>query len=146
MKQQQPGSSAGSRGRRRQCASLLLALLACLHRDHAAAEHVAYGPQGVSVGSGEGTAVVVCASAHCCTAPWAACQRATQPSTAGARNQQRQADWRGEIVQLSWRPRAYHLKGLLSDEECEHIKRIVSARAWIQRGWTRAAGRASALL
>lgn len=33
-------------------------------------------------------------------------------------------EWRGEIVQLSWSPRAYHLKGLLSDEECEHIKKI----------------------
>lgn len=30
-------------------------------------------------------------------------------------------------MQLSWKPRAYHLKGFLSDEECEHIKRIVSA-------------------
>lgn len=29
-------------------------------------------------------------------------------------------------MQLSWSPRAYHLKGLLSDEECEHIKKIVS--------------------
>lgn len=37
-----------------------------------------------------------------------------------------QVEWRGEIVQLSWSPRAYHLKGLLSDEECEHIKKIVS--------------------
>lgn len=37
-----------------------------------------------------------------------------------------QVEWRGEILQLSWSPRAYHLKGFLSDEECEHIKKIVS--------------------
>eukprot|EP00879_Flechtneria_rotunda_P002604 GHRR01002805.1.p1 GENE.GHRR01002805.1~~GHRR01002805.1.p1 ORF type:complete len:312 (+),score=60.59 GHRR01002805.1:150-1085(+) len=32
--------------------------------------------------------------------------------------------WRGEIIQLAWEPRAYHLKGLLTDEECDHIKAI----------------------
>ncbi|GFR41472.1 hypothetical protein Agub_g2162 [Astrephomene gubernaculifera] len=32
-----------------------------------------------------------------------------------------QEEWRGEIVHLSWSPRAFLLKGFLSDEECEHI-------------------------
>lgn len=44
-----------------------------------------------------------------------------------------QIEWRGEIVQLSWSPRAYHLKGLLSDEECEHIKKIVSQKQNFRR-------------
>lgn len=42
-----------------------------------------------------------------------------------------QADWRGEIIQLSWKPRAYHLRGFLTDEECEHIKHIVRACACV---------------
>jgi prolyl 4-hydroxylase len=32
-----------------------------------------------------------------------------------------QETWRGEIVQLSWAPRAYLLKGFLSPEECQHL-------------------------
>jgi prolyl 4-hydroxylase len=32
-----------------------------------------------------------------------------------------QETWQGEIVQLSWTPRAYLLKGFLSPEECEHL-------------------------
>lgn len=32
-----------------------------------------------------------------------------------------QPTWRGEIVQLSWSPRAYLLKGFLSDAEADHI-------------------------
>lgn len=32
-----------------------------------------------------------------------------------------QEEWRGEIIHLSWSPRAFLLKGFLSDEECEHI-------------------------
>jgi prolyl 4-hydroxylase len=32
-----------------------------------------------------------------------------------------QEDWRGEIVQLSWKPRAFLLKGFLSPEECKHL-------------------------
>ncbi|KIZ04608.1 prolyl 4-hydroxylase [Monoraphidium neglectum] len=31
-------------------------------------------------------------------------------------------EWRGEVIQLSWRPRAFLLKKFLTDEECEHIK------------------------
>jgi hypothetical protein len=57
---------------------------------------------------------------------------------------QLQVEWRGEIVQLSWSPRAYHLKGLLSDEECEHIKKIVSPSTSLlrtQRGRERERGR-----
>lgn len=30
-------------------------------------------------------------------------------------------EWRGEVVQLSWKPRAFHIKGFLSEEECDHI-------------------------
>lgn len=30
--------------------------------------------------------------------------------------------WRGEVVQLSWRPRATLFKRFLSDAECEHLK------------------------
>lgn len=37
-----------------------------------------------------------------------------------------QEEWRGEIEQLSWKPRAFLVKGFLSDEECEHIKTMVS--------------------
>eukprot|EP00878_Enallax_costatus_P015111 GHUV01015823.1.p1 GENE.GHUV01015823.1~~GHUV01015823.1.p1 ORF type:complete len:220 (+),score=29.90 GHUV01015823.1:209-868(+) len=29
--------------------------------------------------------------------------------------------WHGEIVQLSWSPRAYVIKGFLTDAECDHI-------------------------
>jgi prolyl 4-hydroxylase len=38
-----------------------------------------------------------------------------------------QNEWHGEILQLSWSPRAYHLKGFLTEAECEHIKDIVSS-------------------
>lgn len=30
-------------------------------------------------------------------------------------------EWRGEIVHLSWSPRAFLLKGFLSPEECDHL-------------------------
>ncbi|PNH09081.1 Prolyl 4-hydroxylase subunit alpha-1 [Tetrabaena socialis] len=30
-------------------------------------------------------------------------------------------EWRGEVIHLSWSPRAFLLKGFLSDEECDHI-------------------------
>ena len=32
-----------------------------------------------------------------------------------------QEEWRGEIIQLSWSPRAFLLKGFLSQAECDHI-------------------------
>ena len=32
-----------------------------------------------------------------------------------------QEEWRGEIEQLSWKPRAFLAKGFLSDEEADHI-------------------------
>jgi hypothetical protein len=41
-----------------------------------------------------------------------------------------QSEWRGEILQLSWKPRAYHLKNFLTDAECEHIKHIVSSSGY----------------
>lgn len=31
-------------------------------------------------------------------------------------------EWRGEVINLSWSPRLFYLKGLLTDEECEYIK------------------------
>ena len=37
-----------------------------------------------------------------------------------------QEEWRGEIEQLSWKPRAFLVKGFLSDEEADHIINIVS--------------------
>jgi len=33
-------------------------------------------------------------------------------------------EWRGEVVHLSWAPRAFLLKGFLSPEECDHIINI----------------------
>ena len=35
-------------------------------------------------------------------------------------------EWRGEVVQLSWSPRAFLYKKLLSDEECDHLTNGVS--------------------
>ena len=35
-----------------------------------------------------------------------------------------QEDWRGEIVQLSWAPRAYLLKHFLSEQECDHLIKL----------------------
>ena len=29
--------------------------------------------------------------------------------------------WRGEVKQLSWSPRAFLLKGFLSEEECDYL-------------------------
>uniref|UniRef100_A0A383VHQ9 procollagen-proline 4-dioxygenase n=1 Tax=Tetradesmus obliquus TaxID=3088 RepID=A0A383VHQ9_TETOB len=39
-----------------------------------------------------------------------------------------QETWRGEIEQLSWKPRAFLIKGFLSDEECDHIIRMASPK------------------
>lgn len=30
-------------------------------------------------------------------------------------------EWRGEVIQLSWEPRTFLLKGFLNDEECDHL-------------------------
>ena len=35
-----------------------------------------------------------------------------------------QEDWRGEILQLSWAPRSFVLKGFLSEEECDHLIKL----------------------
>ena len=35
-----------------------------------------------------------------------------------------QEEWRGEIVQLSWQPRSYQLKGFLTDKECERLIKL----------------------
>lgn len=40
-----------------------------------------------------------------------------------------QEEWRGEIIPLSWSPRAFLLRGFLSDEEADHLIKLVSARS-----------------
>eukprot|EP00775_Hariotina_reticulata_P001675 gene1675-2018_t len=37
-------------------------------------------------------------------------------------------EWRGEIEQLSWKPRAFVARGFLSDEECQHIIDIATPK------------------
>lgn len=37
-----------------------------------------------------------------------------------------QEEWRGEVIHLSWSPRAFLLKNFLSDEECDHLINTVS--------------------
>lgn len=32
-----------------------------------------------------------------------------------------QEEWRGEVEEVSWSPRAFLLKGFLSDDECSHL-------------------------
>lgn len=32
-----------------------------------------------------------------------------------------QEEWRGEVEQISWSPRAYIFKGFLTDAECDHL-------------------------
>ena len=34
--------------------------------------------------------------------------------------------WRGEVVQVSWKPRAFLLKSFMSEEECDHLVNKVS--------------------
>lgn len=36
-----------------------------------------------------------------------------------------QEEWRGEVVHLSWSPRAFLLKGFLTDKECDHLIKLV---------------------
>ena len=38
-----------------------------------------------------------------------------------------QEEWRGKVVRLSWRPRAYLWKNLLTEEECDHLTTLVRA-------------------
>lgn len=44
-----------------------------------------------------------------------------------------QEEWRGEVVHLSWSPRAFLLKGFLSDEECDHLIKLVRGAAGARR-------------
>ena len=37
-----------------------------------------------------------------------------------------QEEWRGEVVEVSWSPRAFLLKNFLSDKECQHFINKVS--------------------
>eukprot|EP00877_Chromochloris_zofingiensis_P001599 jgi/Chrzof1/1143/Cz01g42060.t1 len=39
-----------------------------------------------------------------------------------------QEEWRGEVIQLSWSPRAYVFKKFMSDEECDHLINISKPR------------------
>ena len=41
--------------------------------------------------------------------------------------------WRGEVECLLWKPRVFRLKGFLSDDECDHLIRIVRAELPISR-------------
>ena len=45
-----------------------------------------------------------------------------------------QEEWRGEVVHLSWSPRAFLLKGLLSDEECDHLIELVRGQRGKEQG------------
>lgn len=36
-----------------------------------------------------------------------------------------QVEWTGEVQQLSWSPRLFLYKKFLSDEECEHLIKLV---------------------
>lgn len=37
-------------------------------------------------------------------------------------------EWRGEVVHLSWKPRAFLYKNFLSDAECRHLKALAQGR------------------
>ena len=47
-----------------------------------------------------------------------------------------QEEWRGEVEQVSWSPRAYIFKKFLSDAECDHlinnVRTITCARIQLQ--------------
>jgi len=45
-----------------------------------------------------------------------------------------QEEWRGEVQHLSWSPRAFLLKGFLSDEECDHLIEMVRRVCSVSRG------------
>lgn len=52
-----------------------------------------------------------------------------QKRTGGGRTLDAQEDtstWRGEVVRLSWKPRAFLYKKLLTEEECDHLKKLGS--------------------
>lgn len=38
-----------------------------------------------------------------------------------------QEEWHGEVIHLSWRPRAFLYKRFLTDEECDHVRNKVCA-------------------
>lgn len=39
---------------------------------------------------------------------------------------EQQEEWRGEVILLSWKPRAFVLKNFLTDEECAHLIKTAS--------------------
>lgn len=39
----------------------------------------------------------------------------------------KQEEWRGRVVRLSWKPRAFLFKRFLSDDECDHLVNMVRA-------------------
>ena len=57
--------------------------------------------------------------------------RPDPPTTAPPRPQE---EWHGEVVHLSWRPRAFLYKNFLTDEECEHLKQKVGRGQGLQAG------------
>lgn len=46
-----------------------------------------------------------------------------------------QEQWRGEVVRLSWKPRAYVLKRFLTDAEADHIINLVRGSRSKGAGW-----------
>lgn len=40
-----------------------------------------------------------------------------------------QEEWRGKVIRLSWKPRAFLFKQFLSDEECDHLVKMARAGA-----------------
>lgn len=48
-------------------------------------------------------------------------QSQTTPDTSVGFGELGQEEWRGEVIELSWTPRAFLYKGFLSDAECQHF-------------------------
>ncbi len=44
-----------------------------------------------------------------------------------------QEEWRGEVIEVSWSPRAFLLKGFLKEAECEHLISKVCNTVWSDR-------------
>jgi hypothetical protein len=47
--------------------------------------------------------------------------RSRTQTTENWHTQNLQEEWRGETIHLSWAPRAFLLKGFLTDEECDYL-------------------------
>lgn len=64
-----------------------------------------------------------CAYAHT-TSPG----KHTHAHAAHCSKQPPQEEWRGKVVRLSWKPRAYLFKHFLTEAECDHL---VSLVGWV---------------